>query len=166
MTAAVHSQLFAARAVLIAATMVLAAGALAQGMGVAELANYAGADRTQRLLYGAKKEGGLTLYTSMQLDMLKPLAESFEAKYGIKVKAWRGSGEAVLECMTTETKAGRVDVDATRPTARFSRRCIARSCCRRRRPWSSAADGQGVMGHKSWIGTRTNRSPRPTVPSS
>ncbi len=157
MTAAVHSQLFAARAVLIAATMVLAAGALAQGMGVAELANYAGADRTQRLLDGAKKEGGLTLYTSMQLDMLKPLAESFEAKYGIKVKVWRGSGEAVLQRMATETKAGRFDVDATETDSTILEAMYREKLLQAMTtPVAGMLMDKAVMAHKSWIGTRMN----------
>ena len=78
---------------------------------VAALASYLGADREQRLIEGAKKEGELTLYTSMQLESSAPLQKAFEEKYGVKVRAWRGSGKDILRRAITEAQANRNDLD-------------------------------------------------------
>ena len=59
----------------------------------------------------ARKEGTVTLYTSMQLVDSRPLTEAFEKKYGIKVGLWRASGEKVAERVLTESRGGRFDVD-------------------------------------------------------
>jgi iron(III) transport system substrate-binding protein len=59
----------------------------------------------------ARKEGAVTLYTSMQLVDSRPLTEAFERKYGIKVNLWRASGEKVAERAVTEARGGRFDVD-------------------------------------------------------
>src|SRR4051812_25804025 len=59
----------------------------------------------------ARKEGSVTLYTSMQVVDSRPLTEAFEKKYGIKVSLWRASGEKVAERVITESRGGRYDVD-------------------------------------------------------
>ena len=59
----------------------------------------------------ARKEGTVTLYTSMQLVDSRPLTEAFEKKYGVKVNLWRASGEKVAERVVTESRGGRFDVD-------------------------------------------------------
>src|SRR3989454_12191599 len=63
----------------------------------AEVGLYAGPDRLQKLIEGAKKEGELTLYTSAQSDDMGALVGAFEKKYGIKVSVWRGSSGKVLQ---------------------------------------------------------------------
>ena len=45
---------------------------------IAELAAYAGADREQRLLAGAKAEGKVLWYTSLAGSSYKQLAKGFE----------------------------------------------------------------------------------------
>ena len=73
-----------------AAAMALPRWALAQAKGTAvELAAYTGADRQQRLVDGAKKEGPLSLYTSAQSDDMGALIAGFEKKYGLKTTTWR-----------------------------------------------------------------------------
>jgi iron(III) transport system substrate-binding protein len=78
---------------------------------------YKGADRTQKLIDAAKKEGTLTLYTSLAQKDLPAIIEPFEQKYGIKVHAWRSSSENVLQRTVTEASANRFDVDAIQSTA-------------------------------------------------
>jgi len=56
-----------------------------------DVATYAGADRAQKILEGAKKEGALEIYTSAQSDDMGALVSAFEKKYGIKVTMWRSS---------------------------------------------------------------------------
>ena len=87
----------------------LAAPALAQD---AALLNYAGADREQKILTAAKKEGGLTLYTSIAEKDIAPLLGPFEKKYGIKVRTWRAGSDKVLQRTVTETSGKRYEVDA------------------------------------------------------
>jgi iron(III) transport system substrate-binding protein len=72
---------------------------------------YQGADRTQRLLEGAKKEGALNLYTSMAAADDRLLIEAFEKKYGIKVKVFRSAKNILLQRVITEARAGRNEAD-------------------------------------------------------
>src|SRR5215468_664614 len=69
------------------------------------------ADRDARLLEAAKKEGTLTLYTSLATTESVPLTQAFEKKYGIKVNLWRALSENVLQRALAEAKAGRNSVD-------------------------------------------------------
>jgi iron(III) transport system substrate-binding protein len=78
---------------------------------------YSGADRSQKLIDAAKKEGTLTLYTSLAQKDIAPLTGPFEQKYGITIKAWRSSSENVLQRTVTEAAAKRFDVDAIQSTS-------------------------------------------------
>ena len=66
-----------------------------------------GADREARLLEGAKKEGGVSVYTSLNTRDSGPITEAFEKKYGIKARLWRASSEKVVQRAVTEAQAGR-----------------------------------------------------------
>ena len=59
----------------------------------AALLRYEGADRAERSLAAARKEGSLTLYTSFAEKDLPPLLGAFEKRTGIKVKVWRSASE-------------------------------------------------------------------------
>src|SRR5258707_7289242 len=65
---------------------------------------YQGADRDQRLVEAAKKEGTLTFYTSMQTPESGPLSQAFEKKYGIKVQLWPATSEQVVQRAITEAR--------------------------------------------------------------
>ena len=86
--------------------------AAAQG---ADILSYQGPDRQKRLVEQAKKEGTVTVYTSLAPTESQPMAEAFEKKYGIKVDLWRSQSERVVQRVVSEAKAGRntVDVVAT-----------------------------------------------------
>jgi iron(III) transport system substrate-binding protein len=90
----------------------LPAPAAAQG---ADILSYQGADREKRLIELARKEGTVSLYTSLAPTESQPMAEAFEKKYGIKVELWRSQSERVVQRVVSEAKAGRntVDVIAT-----------------------------------------------------
>jgi iron(III) transport system substrate-binding protein len=94
--------------------LVLAAPVMAQD---ASLLRYEGADRVQKALPAAKKEGSFTLYTSFAEKDLPPLIAAFEKRYGIKVKLWRSASEKVLQRAVAETSAGRHDFDAVHTSA-------------------------------------------------
>jgi iron(III) transport system substrate-binding protein len=80
-----------------------------------EILNYQGPDRDKRLIEQARREGTLSLYTSLAPTESKPLAEAFEKKHGVKVELWRSQSERVVQRVLSETRAGRhtVDVVAT-----------------------------------------------------
>lgn len=63
------------------------------------------------LVERARKEGAVSLYTSMQLVDSGPLTQAFEKKYGIKVNLWRASGEKVAQRAITEARGNRFEVD-------------------------------------------------------
>lgn len=72
-----------------------------------EILMYQGPDRDQRVLEGARKEGTVVIYTSLNLKDSVPITEAFEKKYGVKVSLWRGGSEKVLNRSLTEARAGR-----------------------------------------------------------
>ncbi len=76
-----------------------------------ELYLYKGADREARLLEGGKKEGTLSIYTSLNTKDSGPITEAFEKKTGLKVLLWRSSSEKVLQRAVTEARAGRFAFD-------------------------------------------------------
>jgi iron(III) transport system substrate-binding protein len=84
----------------------------AGGAGNRGIYMYRGADRDQRVLAGAKKEGKVVVYTSLNLKDSVPISEVFEKKYGVKIDLWRSSSEKVLQRAVTEARAGRYAVDA------------------------------------------------------
>jgi iron(III) transport system substrate-binding protein len=77
----------------------------------AEVALYDGADRAQRLVEGAKKEGTVVIYTSAPPDDMAILAAAFEKKRGVKLQVWRASSEKVVQRTVTEARGNRFEVD-------------------------------------------------------
>jgi iron(III) transport system substrate-binding protein len=69
------------------------------------------ADREAWLWERAKKEGSLTLYTSLSPTESGPLMAEFEKKYGIKVNVWRGLSDGVVQRVVNESRAKRNVVD-------------------------------------------------------
>jgi len=76
-----------------------------------EIYLYRGADREQRLVSGAKKEGGLTLYTTMTPEDASPLIAAFEKRYGVKLTMWRGINQKLVQRAIGEARAGKFSVD-------------------------------------------------------
>lgn len=68
---------------------------------------YKGADREARILEGAKKEGKLSIYTSLNTKDSGPITAAFEKKYGVQALLWRSGSEKVLQRAVTEARAGR-----------------------------------------------------------
>ena len=91
----------------------LASAALAATLPLAaqNLATYEGADRMERIAAAAKKEGTLTLYTTIAEKDLPTIIKPFEQKYGVKVSVWRAGTDKVLQRAVTETKAGKHEFD-------------------------------------------------------
>jgi iron(III) transport system substrate-binding protein len=72
---------------------------------------YQGADREQKLVAAARKEGTVSIYTSLNPKDAAPIVEGFEKKYGIKVVLWRASGEKMVQRALTEARASRFTPD-------------------------------------------------------
>src|SRR5712664_3243578 len=70
-----------------------------------EIYLHQGADRAQKLVSEAKKEGGLSLYTTMTPEDANPMIEAFEEKYGIKVRLWRGINQKLVQRALAEARA-------------------------------------------------------------
>ena len=93
---------------------VLGLALAALGLGAAAqtpLATYEGADRMQRIIEAAKKEGTLTLYTTIAEKDLPALIKPFETKYSIKVNVWRAGTDKILQRTLAEAAAKRDEVD-------------------------------------------------------
>src|SRR5882762_9026294 len=92
----------------------LAAAALvteASAQPDASLLQYQGADRYQKLLASAKKEGSITFYTTIAEKDLVTIVRPFERKQGIKVDIWRAGTDKVLQRTLSEAAARRFEVD-------------------------------------------------------
>ncbi len=95
---------------LVAAALLLSLGfwSLPAGAGpaastVATAALYKGADRQTVLEEGARREGGLMIYTSMDLEESQPILEAFMRKYPfVRGEIYRAPGEDVAQKIITE----------------------------------------------------------------
>ena len=139
------------------AAALAAAPALAQTKAVAELAAYSGADRTQRLVEGAKKEGAVMIYSSMTVEDMAPLQAAFEKKYGVKVNFWRSSSENVVRRSVSEMRAGRFEADV------FETNSLEMEALHREKvlhevksPVIAELIPQALAPHREWIGSRLN----------
>ena len=94
-----------------AGTGLTLSGAQAQKADTSAIYTYQGADRDQRLVAAAKKEGTVTFYTSMQTQESGPLSKAFEQKYGIRVQLWRATSDQVIQRTVNEARAGRQALD-------------------------------------------------------
>jgi len=96
---------------------IFTAPAAAQRTDASAIYLYQGADRDQRLLEAAKKEGTLTFYTSMQTPESGPLSAAFEKKYSIKVNLWRATSDQVVQRAITEARGNRNAMDVVETNA-------------------------------------------------
>ena len=145
---------------LLAAAVAACTGAMAlpaAAQDMAQLAAYKGADREQKLLEGARKEGALTIYTSAQSNDIGALVEPFEKKYGIKVTVWRSSSENVLQRVVTEARARRYTVDVVE-TNGPELEAIAREKLFQpvASPYLADIMPEAKRTHGGWVGTRLN----------
>lgn len=141
----------------VAAIAILVALGPALAWAQADILTYTGADRAQRILDGAKKEGTVTLYSSANVSDMNPQVAAFEKKYGIKVKLWRGSSENVARRVLNEQRAGRFDVDIVE-TAGPDMEVMTREKALQtfQTPVSQTLLPAATYAHGQWIATRVN----------
>ena len=149
---------------IIAATVLAVAGAFAvsasgqvKAGAAADVALYAGADRLQKLVAGAKKEGALTIYTSAQTNDLGAVVSAFEKKYGIDVSVWRAGSENVLNRVLQESRANRHTVDIVETNGpeleSMHREQILQLV---KSPYHADLIAPAIRPHGEWVGTRLN----------
>jgi iron(III) transport system substrate-binding protein len=145
-------------ALVVALACCLAPGAvLAQAGALAELAMYSGPDRTERLLAGAKREGTVTVYTSLTVEDMKVFGGAFEKKYGIKLQVWRSSSEDILQRAVVEARGGRFDVDAIETSAAEMESLHREQLLQEvRSPYIADLSPAALLPHREWIGDRLN----------
>lgn len=93
------------------ACLLLIAAPLPAAAQLADLANDMSADRQQKLVEGAKKEGTVSVYSSITNEDMKALIPPFEKKYGVKVRFWRASNEDILQRAVVENRGNRFEAD-------------------------------------------------------
>jgi iron(III) transport system substrate-binding protein len=110
-----------------------------------------------RVVDAARKEGEVSVYTSLIAEDLASLSQAFEKKYGIKVKGWRAGSEKVLQRALTEARANRNDADIVE-TNGPELEVLYRE--KGLQPVKSVhlpdLMKQAVRPHGHWIGTRIN----------
>jgi len=137
-------------------SLLSAAPAFAES-SMADLAKYDGADRMEKLIAGAKAEGGLTIYTSAPIDDINALTKVFTDKYGVKVEVWRGSSEDVLTRGVTETKAGRFTADVFETNGPELEALVREQIMQPvETPTFKQLLPEAVSSHHGWVGTRLN----------
>jgi len=148
------------RVLVLAGLLALAPCGLASAQSastVADIAAYAGPDRTDKLIAGAKKEGSVTVYTSANVEDMAVLSAVFEKKYGVKLRVWRGSSENVVQRGVTEARGGRYDADV------FETGGAAMESLHREKllqevksPAFADLNPAALTAHGEWTGTRYN----------
>src|SRR3954466_3187590 len=137
--------------------LLLASLSLGAAHAQMDLATYTGADRHDRLVAGAKKEGELSLYTSAQADDIGAVAKAFEAKYGVKVQMWRAGSEKVMQRAIQEARGGRHTVDVVETNGPemegLSREKILQVV---KSPHHADLIPAAIRPHGEWVGTRLN----------
>jgi len=119
-----------------------------------DLLRYEGADRIEKALAAARKEGSLTLYTSFAEKDLPPLIAAFEKRYAMKVRVWRSASENVLQRTVTEARAGRYEVDAVHTSAIEMEALYREGILQPVAPPHGAKLLEGALRpHRGWIAT-------------
>jgi iron(III) transport system substrate-binding protein len=145
----------ARRAAALLAAIFVAGGVPARAQTLAELAQYAGPDRTARLIAGAKREGSVTLYSSATLTDQSAILGAFTAKYGLKVQQWRGSSEDIRNRALTEYAGGRFDADVAETSGTEMEAMVREQLLQPvTTPAAAALIPQARMPHGGWIATR------------
>jgi iron(III) transport system substrate-binding protein len=129
--------------------------ASAQAPSVANIAMYEGADRQQRLIAEARKEGSLTLYTSMAAPNLEVLRLDFERKYGVKLIVWRAGDAKVAQRIVSETQAGRNAVDLVHINSLEMESLHRENVLQQvKTPHASKLMARAIPPHKEYVATR------------
>jgi iron(III) transport system substrate-binding protein len=153
----VEASLKSVTLIAVAALALGATPALPQTPTIAELATYQGADRTQRLIAGAKKEKVVTVYGSTVAEDMRPVSDAFRKRYGIDFQYWRASSEQLVQRAVNENRAGRCAVDAfATVAAELETLHREKLLIRVKTPHTADLAPLAFRPHGEWIATRLN----------
>ena len=137
---------------LLAALALLAAAHAAHPQTLQELATWAGPDREQRLIDGAKREGALVFYTTFPTEYADQLLDPFRAKYGVKVTVWRARSELVLSRVLAEARAGSAGADVVTVIATATEAMRRENLLQEvRSPRQAELIASAVPAHRQWV---------------
>jgi ABC-type Fe3+ transport system substrate-binding protein len=90
----------------------------AVAQSVQDILRYKDADREQKLIEGAKKEGQVVLYSALIVNQAtRPIAEKFGKKYPfIKLTYWRADSEDIVQKASAEVRANNIVADVIEGT--------------------------------------------------
>jgi len=149
--------LFAPLLVLNAVLPAAALGQVKPNATAADVGLYAGPDRLQKVIEGAKKEKELNLYTSAQSDDMGALVGAYEKKYGVKVNVWRASSEKVLQRAVAEARANRNTVDIVETNGPEMESLHREKVLQQvKSPHHADLIAPAMRPHGEWVGTRLN----------
>jgi iron(III) transport system substrate-binding protein len=110
-----------------------------------------------KLIDAARKEGEVSVYTSLIAEDLASLSQAFEKKYGIKVNGWRAGSEKVLQRAVTEARAGRHDADVIETNGPELESLYREKLLQPlKSPYLADLMPQAIRPHGHWVGTRIN----------
>jgi len=119
---------------------------------VAQIANYQGADREQRLIDGAKREKELTFYSSIPPDDIAVLAAAFDKKYGVKVKVWRADSEGFLQRILGDARGRRFEVDVMAGASSALEPLYRENLLQEvKSPYLADIIPQAIAPHRQWV---------------
>jgi ABC-type Fe3+ transport system substrate-binding protein len=83
-----------------------------------EILTYAGADRQEKLVEGAKKEGDVVIYSAMNVNQaMRPIADAFSKRYPfLKLTYWRSDTDQIVAKLQAEARANNVVADVIEGT--------------------------------------------------
>ena len=131
--------------------MALAAEPNKAPLTLQEIATYQGADRQERLIEGAKKEGELMVYHAY--PQLASIMAAFTKKYGIKVSSWRSGSESILQRMGSESRAKKYTVDIVQNNAPENEAAYREKLTMPvSSPYLKDLMPAAIPAHKEWVG--------------
>jgi iron(III) transport system substrate-binding protein len=118
-------------------------------------AEFTGPDRDARILAGAQREGSVSIYSSLPVDVSSAVAAAFQSKYGITATVWRGGSEEILQRTITEARGDRHAVDVVE-TAAAEIEAISRENLLQpvRSPVLAELMPEAVVPNRPWITSR------------
>ncbi len=117
-----------------------------------ELATYAGPDREQRLVEGARKEGALVFYTTFPVQYADQLLDPFRSRYGVPVTVWRARSELVLSRVLGEARAGSPGADVVTVIATATEAMRREGLLQEvRSPHHAELLPSAVPAHRHWV---------------
>src|SRR5258705_3892950 len=139
------------------ALVIVGSAQVKPGATAADVALYTGADRMTKLIAGAKKEGTLSVYTSLQTADIGKLSAAFEKKYGVKVIPWRSGSEDIVQRSVQEARANRNTVDVIETNGPELESMHRENLLQLvKSPYLADLIAPAILPHGEWAGSRLN----------